>query len=357
MTVGSGQDDSDGVRVIIEGLPIESVWQLVLDNGVVDNGIRGAIDHDSNVVEHPIYKSKSVRLRNLQIVKLESVARTQMDIYRVVDRTRRQDHKVLNHRVGTFAAINAGHQHHIVLTPMIVMQWVCFSRHRAIAKIPDDVIALAMGVGRILISGTDETAVDKSYLLQAVNGVAQAVAKEGIGETVGRTAVHVETTVCRVGTHETEMAIAVDGAVDGKSTFGRDKAVGRRIMPGIVEAKRGGKAVDIVATVVGDELFAPAGEIKVGIAVVGALAAVVSGELQVNATAVKWCQVDAHKSPVFPQHMAIDIPAQSGIGNKVGGIAVGVDVDPMLILESEGESGLGGSVVEWVFKHGGIFHS
>jgi hypothetical protein len=152
------------------------------------------------------------------------------------------------------------------------------------------------------------------------------------------------------------MAVAINGAVDRQGAFGRNEAVGNSVMPSIVETKGSGKGVDTFATTVGNELFATARKIEIGIAVVRALATVIGGELQVYTTSVQRGQVDAYKSPIFPQNVAIDVPTQGGIGNKVSGIAIGIDVGSLLVLEPEGKSGLVGGVVEWVLQHSGIFH-
>ena len=127
VAVGSGQDNSDSVGVVIEGMSIESIGQLVFNDGVVDNGISGAIVHDSRVVEHAIDISVGIGQRNLVFVELESVAGTQVGIYGVVDRAWRHDHKVLNHGIGALTIVDADHHHYIIFTPMIVMHGVGLS--------------------------------------------------------------------------------------------------------------------------------------------------------------------------------------------------------------------------------------
>ena len=99
MAVGLGQDDGDGVGVVIEHMSIESIGQLVFNNGVVDDRICGTIIDDGSVVEHAIDISVGAWQRNSVFVKLESVARTQVDINGVIDRTWRHNHKVLDHSV------------------------------------------------------------------------------------------------------------------------------------------------------------------------------------------------------------------------------------------------------------------
>ena len=106
-------------------------------------------------------------------------------------------------------------------------------------------------------------------------------------------------------------------------------AVGRSILvrvPTVVESRRGGEGVvGNVAAPLRRHALAHTVEGEVCISVVRPLVAVVGGQPYVHRLPRIGTHVEAHGSPVFPQHVVFGgIPPQCLIGNKVGGTAVRV---------------------------------
>ena len=127
-------------------------------------------------------------------------------------------------------------------------------------------------------------------------------------------------------------------------------------IPEVVETVGGGESVGVHGAAefgCGHGLLALG--VKVGIAEMAALAAVLGGEFQTDNLPVVWDEIDAHGSPVFPQHFRRHlVPAQVAVSHESGGTALRVDGVAVAVEQHHAEEGLAGGTVVGVLQYGGI---
>ena len=266
-------------------------------------------------------------------------------------------HEGFDNRVGAGATADIRHQHHLISAGGGVDgAAVVLGGSLAVAKVPESRFAPFAGA-----DGGDTVVGDGAEVVESHMELAVGGSDYRVEESERIAGAHIGGHGEEAGGIVDETEVAVVGGVGGRDGDGLGVVDGCFVdgvgIPVVVEAIRHGVGVGRhIATGFGEDVLEQAAEGEVGIAIVAALAAVVCGESYADGLIGVCAHVQTHGGPVFPQDIASgQIPAQLGIGNKVGSTAVGIDKIIILIKNLDAEPRLLRGTVLRVLQHGGIF--